>query len=102
MLSKRSTVMEIKTCIRCKEAFSLNQNELSFYEKMKVVIPTICPECRFKQLANWRNEMSLYTGRTCARCGKAMLSMYNPKSSYTLYCPDCHKSEAWDARDYAQ
>ncbi len=68
---------------------------------MKVPVPHVCPECRFKMRAVWRNELTLYSGRKCGLCEKSVMSMYNPKSPYTIYCYDCFYSEKWDPKDYS-
>ncbi len=91
---------ETRNCKTCKTDFTLDSDELDFYEKMKVPVPGICPDCRFKMRAMFRNETNLYSGRTCALCNKSVLSMYNPKSPYTIYCYDCFYSEKWDSKDY--
>ncbi len=93
---------EIKNCQRCSKDFTLDGDELGFYEKMKVPAPKVCPDCRFKMRAMFRNETTLYTGRNCGLCKKAVISMYNPNSPYIIYCHDCFYSEKWEARDYAK
>jgi len=91
---------QIKKCNKCKEEFDLGQEELSFYEMMKVPPPNICQHCRLKMVLVWRNEISLYSGRKCDFCGKNILSIYNPKSPYKVYCYDCYHSDKWGAKDY--
>ncbi len=88
-------------CKKCRQEFILDKDDLSFYEKMKVPNPKVCPDCRFKMRAMFRNETTLYSGRKCALCGKGIISMYNPKSAYTIYCYDCFYSEKWEPKDYA-
>src|SRR3989338_2871131 len=90
-----------QACKKCKQDFILEADDLGFYEKMKVPAPKVCPDCRFKMRAMFRNETTLYSGRACALCGKSVISMYNPKSFYTIYCYDCFYSEKWDLKDYA-
>lgn len=92
---------ETKTCTRCTNQFSLNENDLSFYQKMKVPTPNVCPDCRFKMRALFRNETTLYSGQKCALCGKGIVTMYNPKSPYTIYCYQCFNSEKWEPKNYA-
>jgi hypothetical protein len=92
---------ETKQCNKCKDNFDLDQDDFSFYEKMKVPAPNVCPDCRFKMRAQWRNEMTLYSGRKCDLCQKSVLSMYNPKSPYKIYCYDCFYSDKWNSKDYA-
>jgi len=88
-------------CKKCKQKFILEKDDLSFYEKMKVPTPKVCPDCRLKMRAMFRNETILYSGCKCDLCGKGIISMYNPKSSYTIYCYDCYHSDKWEPRDYA-
>jgi len=93
---------ETRQCNKCKQNFTIDQDDFSFYEKMKVPAPKICPDCRFKNLAIWRNEMSLYSGRKCSLCKKNILSMYNPKLPYITFCYDCYISDSWDPKNFGQ
>jgi len=90
-----------QSCRKCNLEFTLDSDDLGFYKRMQVPNPTVCPDCRFKMRAMWRNEMSLYSGRKCDLCGKSILSNYNPKLPYRVYCYDCYYSEKWDPKDYA-
>lgn len=92
---------ESKNCKKCGQNFILDSNDFGFYEKMEVSPPVNCPECRFKWRAVFRNEMLLYN-RTCELCKKPTLSMYNPKSSYIIYCKECWLGEGWDPYSFAQ
>ncbi|MFA5936998.1 MAG: hypothetical protein WC822_03925 [Candidatus Paceibacterota bacterium] len=88
-------------CKKCQQDFLLDQDDFSFYEKMDVPLPKICPDCRFKLCAIWRNEISLYSGRKCGLCKKNVISMYNPKSGYNTFCHKCFLSDSWDPRNFA-
>jgi hypothetical protein len=92
---------ETRQCQNCKKDFVIETEDFNFYEKMKVPAPKVCPNCRFKMRSMFRNETTLYSGRKCALCDKNIISMYNPKLPYTIYCYDCFYSEKWDPRDYA-
>src|SRR3989344_5446673 len=97
------TEAQLKICQNCKREFVIELNDFSFYEKMGVPAPALCPECRFRRRAVFRNETTLYS-RQCALCKKNLISSYNPKSPYTIYCSDCWESDNWDpyvfGRDY--
>ncbi|MDQ5922566.1 MAG: hypothetical protein QG644_274 [Patescibacteria group bacterium] len=93
--------METRECKKCNKSFSMDKDELGFYQKMNVPIPKVCPDCRFVMKALFRNETTLYSGRKCDLCGKSIISIYHPKSPYTIYCYDCFYSEKWDAKNYA-
>ncbi len=92
---------ETKNCQKCIQDFILESDDFSFYQKMKVPVPNVCPDCRFKMRAMWRNEMTLYSGQKCALCNENIVSIYNPKSPYTVYCYECYNSEKWSPKDYA-
>ncbi len=92
---------ETRNCTKCKHDFVLEDDDFSFYEKMKVPAPKVCPDCRFKMRALFRNETTLYSGRKCDLCGKGIVTMYNPKLPYKIYCYDCFYSEKWDPKEYA-
>lgn len=87
-------------CKKCKQDFILNSDDLGFYEKMKVPAPKVCPPCRFKMRAVFRNERTLYK-RVCNLCEKSIITMYNPNSPYVVYCNDCWISDKWDPYSYA-
>ncbi len=92
--------VENKECNKCKVKFQIDQDEKSFYEKMQVPVPHVCPDCRFKMKAIWRKEMSLYSGQKCGLCNKNIVTMYNHKLGYNIFCYDCWHSDKWDAKNY--
>src|SRR3989344_9229546 len=92
---------EQKICQNCKNQFVIEPDDFSFYEKMGVPAPVICPECRFKRRAAFRNEFRLYN-RKCDLCAQSIVSMYHPKATYTVYCPDCWHSDKWDPFSYGK
>ena len=91
---------EIKNCQNCHKDFIIEPDDFSFYEKMKVPPPNVCPDCRFKMRAMWRNEISLYN-RKCAKTGESIISNYSPKSLYTVVSQEYYNSDNWDAKDFA-
>lgn len=90
---------ENKTCQNCKNDFTIESDDFSFYEKIKVPPPTFCPECRLQRRLAFRNERSLYK-RTCDLCKDNIISIHSPKSEYIVYCPKCWYSDDWNALDY--
>src|SRR5260370_173067 len=94
-------MQENHICQNCKNQFVIEPDDFAFYEKMKVPPPTWCPDCRFRRRSLFRNEMTLYN-RTCAQCGKKIISMYHPGSDYVVYCLQCYESDSWDPFSYAK
>ena len=92
---------ETRKCNKCKADFILEQDNFSFYEKMKVLPPTWCPLCRFIRKLTFINERSLYKG-ICGNCNKSIISMYPPDTLFPSWCVKCHLSDDWDALDYGK
>lgn len=92
---------QTKNCQNCKKDFIIEPDDFLFYEKIKVPPPAFCPHCRFVRRMIWRNERSLYK-RTCDLCKKNIISMYDSKVSFPVYCPECYKSDNWGAETYGQ
>ncbi|MFH0712255.1 MAG: hypothetical protein V2A55_00120 [Candidatus Jorgensenbacteria bacterium] len=90
-----------KTCAQCKNQYDVTPDDFGFYEKMGVPVPVLCPDCRFRRRAVFRNEMMLYS-RKCELCNKSTLSMYHPSSLYKIYCRDCWLSDKWDPYEYGR
>jgi hypothetical protein len=85
---------ETKTCQNCTQNFTIESDDFSFYEKIKVPAPTFCPECRMKRRLIWRNMRSLYK-RECGLCQKTLISMY-PDDTCPVYCVECFMGDGWD------
>ena len=92
---------QTKICQNCRGSFTIEADDFSFYEKMKVPPPTWCPECRLIRRLMRRNERSLYK-RICNLCDKEKISMFPQSSPYTVYCTDCWRSDNWDGMNYGR
>ncbi len=90
---------EIKSCQNCKKDFTIETDDFSFYEKIKVPPPTFCPECRLQRRFSARNERTLYH-RVCELCKKQIISMYSKDKSFPVYCHDCWWGDKWNPIDF--
>lgn len=95
------TSAETRVCQNCKQPFVIEPDDFAFYEKIGVPAPTWCPRCRLQRRFCFLNERALYK-RTCALCGKSMISMHAPDKELTVYCNPCWWSDKWDATQYAR
>src|SRR3989344_9386667 len=90
-------------CKNCNQSFTIEPDDASFYERIRVPPPTWCPECRVVRRYAWRNDRNLYR-RNCDLCGKRTVTMYSPNKPFKVYCQPCWWSDNWDAtafgRDY--
>ncbi len=90
---------ETKNCQNCKQNFSIDADDLSFYERMKVPAPTFCPECRLIRRLARRNERTFHS-RKCDKCGKQTIAIFSEDSGVSVYCSPCWWADDWDGMDY--
>lgn len=90
-----------RECQNCKITFEITDDDMSFYERIKVPPPTFCPECRFRRRMSWRNDRSLHK-RDCDLCKKSIISMYPKDVTFPVYCKDCWYSDKWDGTQYGR
>ena len=88
-------------CQNCKNSFTIEPDDFSFYEKIKVPPPTFCPECRMQRRLAWRNERNLYK-RKCDVPGhdEYIISMYSQDVPFPVYDPKFWWGDGWNAGDY--
>ncbi len=90
-----------KTCDKCTASFTVTENDTSFYEKIGVIPPNLCPICRAQLRLSFRNERVFYK-RACDKCKKDVVSMYSPNKPYTVWCYECWFADDWDGIEYAR
>lgn len=90
-----------KTCLSCKNRFTLESDDVAFYERLQMPTPTLCVECRQHRRYAWRNERTLYR-RNCDLCGKSTVTIYSPNKPYKVYCTKCWWSDNWDPSSYGR
>jgi len=89
-----------KTCQSCKEKFGIDQDDLRFYEKMKVPPPSWCPDCRLIRRMSYRNERTLYKSKCQAKGhGEEMISTFSPDKPDKVYCHKAWWGDGWDPMD---
>lgn len=91
---------EIRNCQNCKNDFTIEPDDFSFYEKIKVPAPTWCPECRVIRRFSFQNTWNLFW-RNCDKCGDKTLSIYTPEQKIKIYCQPCWWKDDWDGTEFA-
>lgn len=78
----------------CTKAFRIIPDELSFYKKIGVPVPTLCPACRTMERLKMRLKMDLYD-RGCMNigCKNTFRTGYSPESGAIVYCESCYQKE---------
>ncbi len=91
---------ENRICQNCKGEFKIELDDFGFYEKIKVPLPTFCPECRLIRRLLMRNERTLYK-RKCDLCNEEKILVFPKDSKYKVYCHGCFYGDGWDRQEYA-
>lgn len=91
---------ENRICQNCKKDFTIEPEDFSFYEKIKVPAPTWCPECRMIRRFSFQNTWNMYW-RNCDKCGEKTLSIYTPEKKIKTYCQPCWWKDDWDGTEFA-
>ncbi len=90
---------ETKQCQNCKQDFTIEPDDFGFYEKMKVSIPTWCPDCRMVRRLVWRNERNLFR-RKDALTGKDSFSGFPAEANLNTYENNYWHGDEWDSLEY--
>ncbi len=94
-----SNTNQNKVCKNCSNNFTIEPDDFSFYEKMKVPLPTWCPECRMIRRLSFRNERNLFR-RKDAFTGKDSFSGFPAEANLNTYENSYWHSDQWDPMDY--
>ncbi len=92
---------EKRMCQSCKKDFTIEPEDFNFYEKIQVPPPTWCPECRLIRRLTHIGDRFLYKDN-CDKCGKDIVSLYRPDTSFTVFCNKCWWGDGWDQLDYGR
>jgi hypothetical protein len=92
---------ETRNCQNCKQSFTIEPDDFSFYEKMSVPPPLRCPDCRQKRRLLFRNFKTLYK-RPSDKSGKSVISMYSEKAPFPVWSRDEWWTDDWDARGFGR
>lgn len=90
--------MEVRVCTICNQEFRVEDDDLAFYERIKVPSPKFCPDDRYRRRAAFRNERNFYR-RKCDATGKDIISMYSPDKPFKIYEQNYWWGDNWSAFD---
>lgn len=91
---------ESRVCQNCKSSFTIEAEDFTFYERIKVPPPTWCPECRMIRRMTWRNERNLYKRKD--DFGNEVISIYSADKPLKVYERGYWWSDKWDPMDYGR
>ena len=93
---------ETKQCQKCKQEFTIESEDFSFYEKMKVPPPTFCWLCRAQRRMAWRNESVLFKRESSFPDEGTIFSAFHKDVPVKVYSAKKWLSDEWDPKDYAR
>ncbi len=81
---------------QCTEAFKIISDELTFYKRMNLPLPHLCPNCRHYQRLKQRNPLKLWH-RKCMHegCNNEFETSYAPERPEIIYCEQCYNREVY-------
>ena len=96
---------KILACTQCGANFKFITQELQFYKKLNIPLPTECPNCRHAQRMSLRPATQLYH-RACqcalaehethvedAQCPNEFETTYAPDRPEKIFCDHCYQKE---------
>lgn len=88
--------------VGCTKAFRIVQQELTFYKRIGIPLPHLCPKCRHYERVAKKNPMKLWL-RTCScilsnhehtdNCPNEFQTTYSPDRAEKVYCESCYQKE---------
>ena len=88
-------------CRRCQQSFPISAADRTFYNRMNVPEPGLCPGCREQRRAAFRNLRSLYRD-SCDLSAASIISLYSPDKPFKVYETQAWWSDHWDAHSYGR
>jgi hypothetical protein len=82
------------TCPVTKRPFRLIRQELSFYRRVRLPIPRLHPDERYKRRMAFTNPRKLWK-RECMKCRKEIQTTYSPERPEIVYCEECYLKEVY-------
>jgi hypothetical protein len=90
-----------KTCIHCNIEFTISTEEMSMYEKVGIVLPTLCFFCRVKLHLSFWLYGKFRKGKSDLS-GENLITILPENTRYPIYTLTEWYSDSWDAMDYGQ
>lgn len=94
---EKSILDEVIECEVTKKPFKIFEDELSFYKRLNLPVPSVHPDERHNRRLRLRNEMRFYK-RKCYNCEKIVDTTYRPVEAggpEKVYCESCYNKEVY-------
>ena len=89
-----STCDHTLQCKKSGKLYKIIPQELTFYKRMKIGIPDLCPDQRhYNRMAEF-NPLQLWT-RQCSKCKTHIETAISPDQPEIVYCEKCYLKEVY-------
>jgi hypothetical protein len=85
---------KILICEVSKRPFKIQKSELEFYRTHHLPLPRKHPDIRHEERMRLRPWRTMFL-RTCDKCDKEILSVYDRDYSWKVYCEKCYQKEVY-------
>jgi Zn ribbon nucleic-acid-binding protein len=92
--TRESILNETIECISCGWGYRITLGEFNLYKKLNMPIPIKCFRCREARRFALMNKPKSYK-MNCAKCGKEIITMHDPKWKRIIYCVECYQQEVY-------
>ncbi len=76
-------------CEVTKRPFKIIRQELDFHRRMRLPLPRLHPDERYRRRMAQRNPRHLWK-RKCGKCGTEIETTYSPERPESVYCEQCY------------
>lgn len=88
-----------RTCRFSGEKFYVRPEDIDFYKKIQVPLPTLSPPERIRRKLAFWNSYNLYYGQS-SFSGKRILMQYPPNTPYKIYEHQVWFGQEWNSLEY--
>jgi len=85
---------QVLTCEKTGRPYRLIPQELEFYRKNNIPLPSVCFQARHQERLAKRNPRKLWN-RACDQCGGEIETTYSPERLEIVYCEECYLKEIY-------
>ncbi len=90
-----------RTCRFSGERFTIRSEDIAFYKRLGVPLPTLSPKERFRRRSAQNNSYNLFKG-VSGFSGKRIVTTLPPGSPFIFYEHQAWHSDGWDASSYGR
>lgn len=85
----KSICDKILMCEVSGKNYKIIPQEFEFYKKLRLPLPRLCPDQRYKELLKLQTPRKLLNTK-CSICGKGIQTTYPEEFGYTISCEECY------------